>query len=185
MSNWALATSIPTKHGMSLIRTPVHPTSPIRAQWHQTTVRALGVQDVTTHAPLRSRRTKAKTVYHVRAPSAGESPTPLIIKIQGWRQSGSGERHRLPGALPTEPDVKVALLRFLGSHPRAPLAHHTGDTPCGASLGWPWPCEMGCLILGCGRGSGRWTAAPTFCQLRWPVWLRLLRPERQARAGCS
>ena len=39
---------------------------------------------MTTHATLRSRRTKAKTVYHVREPSAGESPTSLIIKIQGY-----------------------------------------------------------------------------------------------------
>ena len=89
MSNWALATSIPTKHGMSLIRTPVHPTLQIRAQWHQTTVRALGVQDVTTLATLRSRRTKAQPVYHVREPRAGESPTSLIIKIQGCRQSAA------------------------------------------------------------------------------------------------
>jgi len=33
----------------------------------------------------------------------------------GWRQSSSGERHRLPGALPTEPDVQVSLSRVLGS----------------------------------------------------------------------
>src|SRR5207244_10478745 len=63
----------------------------IRAQWHQTTVRALGVQDVTTHAPLRSRRTKAQTVSHVREPRAGESPTSLIIKIQGcWASAPLG-----------------------------------------------------------------------------------------------
>src|SRR5712692_10266963 len=75
MSNWALATSIPTKHGTSLLRTPVCPTLQRRAQWHQTTVRALGVQDVTTHAPLRSRRTKAQSVYHVRVLRDGDSPT--------------------------------------------------------------------------------------------------------------
>src|SRR5207302_421468 len=61
MSTWALATSIPTKHGTSLLRTPVRPTWRIRAQGHQTTVRALGVQNVTTHATLRSRWTKAQS----------------------------------------------------------------------------------------------------------------------------
>ena len=66
MSTWALATSIPTKHGTSRIRTPLRPTLPIRAHWHQTTVRAPGVQDVTTHATLRSRWTKATSVYPVR-----------------------------------------------------------------------------------------------------------------------
>jgi hypothetical protein len=76
-------------HGLSRIRTPVHPTLQIRAQGHHTTVRARGVPDVTTLATLRSRRTKAPPVYHVREPSAGESPTSLIIKIQGWRQSGA------------------------------------------------------------------------------------------------
>src|SRR5216683_337230 len=75
MSNWALATSIPTKHGTSLIRTPVRPTLRIRAQWHQTTVRALGVQNVTTHATLRSRRTKAQSVYHVPGLRDGDVPT--------------------------------------------------------------------------------------------------------------
>ena len=34
-----------------------------------------GVQDVTTHAPLRSRRTKAESVYHVRVLGDGDSPT--------------------------------------------------------------------------------------------------------------
>src|SRR5712692_2358751 len=75
ISNWALATSISRKHGTSTIGTPVCPTLQIQAQWHQTTVRARGVQDVTTHAPLRSRRTKAKSVYHVRVLRDGDSPT--------------------------------------------------------------------------------------------------------------
>src|SRR5712671_6559546 len=75
ISNWAFATSIPTKHGTSTRGTPVCPTLQIRAQWHQTTVRARGVQDVTTHAPLRSRWTKAKSVYHVRGLRGGDSPT--------------------------------------------------------------------------------------------------------------
>src|SRR5712692_5363779 len=75
ISHWAFATSIPTKHGTSTRGTPVGPTLQIRAQWHQTTVRALGVQDVTTHAPLRSRRTKAQSVYHVRVLRDGDSPT--------------------------------------------------------------------------------------------------------------
>src|SRR5439155_14725005 len=72
---WSDATLIPTKHCMSHIRTPVFPTLHIRAQWHQTTVRAWGVQDVTTHAPLRSRRTKAQSVYHVRVLRDGDAPT--------------------------------------------------------------------------------------------------------------
>src|SRR5205814_4653667 len=75
ISNWAFATSIPTKHGTSTIGTPVCPTLQRRAQWHQTTVRAQGVQDVTTHAPLRSRRTKAQAVYHVRVLRDGDAPT--------------------------------------------------------------------------------------------------------------
>src|SRR5712691_6304071 len=75
MSNWALATSIPRKHGTSTIGTPVCPTLQIRAQWHQTTVRALGVQDLTTHAPLRSPWTKAQSVYHVRGLRDGDAPT--------------------------------------------------------------------------------------------------------------
>src|SRR2546426_8600110 len=78
MSHWALATSIPRKHGTSLIRTPVGPTLRIRAHWHHTTGRALGVQDVTTHAPLRSRWTKAQSVYHVRVLRDGDSPISLL-----------------------------------------------------------------------------------------------------------
>jgi hypothetical protein len=38
---------------------------------------------MTTHAPLRSQWTKAKSVYHVRGLGDGESPTSLI-KIQGY-----------------------------------------------------------------------------------------------------
>src|SRR5439155_23254210 len=75
MSHWALATSIPIKHGTSTMGTPVCPTLQRRAPWHQTTVRAWGVQDVTTHAPLRSRRTKAQSVYHVRVLRDGDAPT--------------------------------------------------------------------------------------------------------------
>src|SRR5712691_8082657 len=75
ISNWAFATSIPTKHGTSTRGTPVCPTLQRRAQWHQTTVRARGVQDVTTHAPLRSQRTKAQSVYHVRVLREGDAPT--------------------------------------------------------------------------------------------------------------
>src|SRR6202795_2688094 len=78
ISHWALATLIPTQHGMSTRGTPVCPTLQRRAQWHQTTVRALGVQDVTTHAPLRSRRTKAQSVYNVRVLRDGDSPTSLL-----------------------------------------------------------------------------------------------------------
>jgi hypothetical protein len=37
---------------------------------------------VTTHAPLRSRRTKAESVCHVRVLGDGDSPT-SPIKIQG------------------------------------------------------------------------------------------------------
>src|SRR5262245_33265622 len=70
--------------------TPVCPALPIRAQWHQTTVRAWGVQDVTTHAPLRSRRTQAQSVCHVRGLGDGDTPT-SPIKIQGyWRSLASG-----------------------------------------------------------------------------------------------
>jgi hypothetical protein len=54
----------------------------IRALWHHTTVRAGGVQDVTTRATRRPQRTKAKSVYHVRGLRDGDAPTSLI-KIQG------------------------------------------------------------------------------------------------------
>src|SRR5262245_23012973 len=43
--------------------------------WHQTTVRAWGVQDVTTHAPLRSLWTTARSVCHVRGLGDGDTPT--------------------------------------------------------------------------------------------------------------
>jgi hypothetical protein len=86
MSNWAFATSIPIKHGTSRIRTPVGPPLQRRAHWHQTTVRAWGVQDVTTRATLRSRRTTAQSVYHVRELHDGHCP-PSLIKIQGWKPS--------------------------------------------------------------------------------------------------
>src|SRR5215510_7269318 len=66
---------MPTKHGTSTIGTPVGPTWQRRAQRHQTTVRACGVQDVTTHAPLRSRRTKAESVYHIQGLGDGDAPT--------------------------------------------------------------------------------------------------------------
>ena len=46
----------------------------------------LGGRDVTTHAPLRSRRTKAKSVYRVQRLGAGDFP-PSPLKIQGCRQS--------------------------------------------------------------------------------------------------
>jgi len=46
----------------------------------------------------------------------------------------------LPGAFPTDPDERNSRIRFLCHHQLSPLANHTGDTPCGASLCWPWPC---------------------------------------------
>jgi hypothetical protein len=60
ISPWACAPSIPTPQGTSLLRTPVRPTWPIRAPWPQTPGRALGVQNVTPHAPLQSRWPKAQ-----------------------------------------------------------------------------------------------------------------------------
>ena len=74
-SHWAWATASPPNQGTSLRRTPVRPTVRIRAPWPQPTVRALGVQPVTTHAPLRSRRTKAQSVYHVPGLRDGDAPT--------------------------------------------------------------------------------------------------------------
>src|SRR6266511_3935958 len=47
----------------------------MRALWRRTTVRALGGKDATTHAPLRSRRTPAISVYRVRIRGNGDSPT--------------------------------------------------------------------------------------------------------------
>src|SRR5262249_16658455 len=87
---------------------PVGPPLQIRAHWPQTTVRAGGVQDVTTHAPLRSWQTTAESVYHVQGLGDGDSPT-SPIKIQGccasappfceppviaWAQSPGQLRHR-------------------------------------------------------------------------------------------
>src|SRR5215217_8681298 len=82
-SSWALATSIPTKSELldicnSWLARPCR----IRARWHQTTVRALGVTDVTTQALPRSPPTCGVSVYHVRDPGDGGFP-PLPIKIQG------------------------------------------------------------------------------------------------------
>ena len=54
----------------------------MRARWRRTTVRARGGQDATPHAPLRSRRTQALSVYHVRILGDGDAPT-SPIKIQG------------------------------------------------------------------------------------------------------
>ena len=39
---------------------------------------------MTTHAPLRSQRTKAKSVCHVRGLGGGDSPTSPLVKIQGY-----------------------------------------------------------------------------------------------------
>jgi predicted nucleic acid-binding protein len=47
----------------------------MRAHGHRTTVRALGVQNVMTLATLRSLRTQAESVYHVRGLGDGDSPT--------------------------------------------------------------------------------------------------------------
>ena len=45
----------------------------IRAAWLRATVRALEGVDVTTQAPLRSRWTKAKSVYHVQVTGDGDA----------------------------------------------------------------------------------------------------------------
>jgi hypothetical protein len=42
---------------------------------------------MTTHAPLRSRRTKAESVYHVQITGDRDAPTSPLVKIQGWRAS--------------------------------------------------------------------------------------------------
>src|SRR4051812_29920000 len=97
ISREALATARPTTHGPSLMRTPVGPPLPRRAHGHQTPGRAWGVQDVTTHAPLRSRWTKAQSVYHSRGLRDEIFPRHLL-KIQGgtaWRRP---TRAAIPGA---------------------------------------------------------------------------------------
>ena len=76
ISSWALATAIPTK----ICEADIHDAwvarpCRMRAQGHRTTVRALGVHDVTTLATLRSRWTQAESVYHVRVSGNGDSPT--------------------------------------------------------------------------------------------------------------
>jgi len=40
--------------------------------------------------------------------------------------------HRLPGALPTDPDVRDYLIRFLGSYPFNQIRSQTSDGPLGA-----------------------------------------------------
>jgi hypothetical protein len=52
---------------------------------------------MTTQATLRSRRTKAESVYHVQITGDRDAPTSPLVKIQGWRQSGySRRRDRSP-----------------------------------------------------------------------------------------
>src|SRR5438309_11677372 len=88
-----------------------------KTQWHQTTVLARGVQDVTTHAPLRSRRTKAKSVYHVRVLRDGDSPTsPLkdtrlsAVACKRWLGDGYGcSRESGQHLLPTRCEDNVPL----------------------------------------------------------------------------
>ena len=63
-----------------------------------------------------------------------------------------------------------------------PLAHQTGDTPFGAYLCCPWHGEMLCIILGWGSARSFWRKATNCCQRMWPLWLRLLSQERQARS---
>ena len=72
--------------------TPVCPTLPRRAPWPHTPVRAWGVQDVTTHATLRSRRTKAQPVSHVQGLGDGDAPT---SPIKDTRLEGVGCRPML------------------------------------------------------------------------------------------
>src|ERR671938_637956 len=65
-SSCALATSIPTKHGVADIITPEWPgLGRYGLAWLRATVRALDGVDVTTQAPLRSQGTKAVSAYHV------------------------------------------------------------------------------------------------------------------------
>src|SRR5215831_1218312 len=66
---------MPTKHGTSLMWNSCLPGLANTGSWHQTTVRAWGVPDVTTHAPLRSLGTKARSVCHVRGLGDGDTPT--------------------------------------------------------------------------------------------------------------
>ena len=69
---------------------------------------------MTTLATLRSQRTKALPVYHVREPSAGESPTSLIIKIQGyWRSPASACSARPPRHVRLIPECPARLLDHL------------------------------------------------------------------------
>ena len=44
----------------------------------------------------------------------------------------SSSMHRLPGALPTDPNVKDYLIRFLGSNPFYRIKNQTGDNPFSA-----------------------------------------------------
>src|SRR5712691_11123851 len=124
ISHWAFATSIPTKHGTSTRGTPVCPTLQIQAQWHQTTVRARGVQDVTTHAPLRSRRTKAKSVYHVRVLRDGDSPT---SPLKDTRLEAVRCRVEPMVTHPAPPQTRTCAIHASGSSSKAAAARACKD----------------------------------------------------------
>ena len=75
ISSWALATSIPTKQGASLIQTPCQPEPCRYGLYGAKQLYGLAeVQDVTTRAALRPQRTKAESVYHVRVLRDGDAP---------------------------------------------------------------------------------------------------------------
>src|SRR5215467_8285652 len=98
---------------MSRIQTPVSPTLQRRALWHPTTVRAWGVQDVTTRATLRPQRAQAPSVYHVRVLRDGDAPT-SFVKIQGSAVPSAGPTSHAP---PTSADTHSGS----GGHgPRTP-----------------------------------------------------------------
>jgi hypothetical protein len=55
---------------------------------------------MTTQAPLRSRRTKAESVYHVQVTGDRDAPTSPLVKIQGcWRRLQCVVRHETSGVL--------------------------------------------------------------------------------------
>ena len=70
---------------------------------------------MTTHAPLRSRRTKAKSVYHVRGLRDGDAPTSPLKDTRLEAVACPGRIGDYSTAPPTEPYVKISLIRFLGT----------------------------------------------------------------------
>ena len=82
---------------------------------------------MTTHAPLRSRRTKAESVCDAQVLSAGDSP-PSPLKDTRLLAVAFRVKAPVTRRPPHDPDERNARIRFLGRHQRAPVTNQTGNT---------------------------------------------------------